>query len=714
MHCLSPGRTTLTNLFSSESHYSCSLCCAFLILKVVYEQVHNFYNKHKHKQHQYTNNNQTAIEMKLQTLEGRCVLTELVAAGDFDKVRQLLRSVPLPHDLVLGVILQYTPPLTPSEELLFLDEWLKLPQLFSSEVAASFTEDEIVLGSMELSSDSLHRRLGSPAEVHPPTLFQFIHQRTRKLDIVDFEDPLFHSVANVQQFQQWKSTTLAPFQYLRSINSEHISLTTFEGLNEQQRVHVILKAMQYAGIQQLLPPFIIYLRSLDRDILLQLLQDVDVEDDICLLNQIIKLLFSEVHTKDRAIQLVLKLFYSYESPNVQLLESMCSTLDVIKMSYSNEELSRASAIIRATLDFPLQYRTLQNLLDISRDPVLQLERFETIINSSSRNTIKLLLQHFKSLRRGILPDLDDSKTKRLLLNKLLSLKLYDDVQVDPSDESVILEHFWDCFKTATNGSKDRGELMNAYQSLSIIQPRTAKVESLIEFIDAVDQLFQYSIYFKRGSPFKPVDLLTIDMDSLLQKILELNDDAYKSHRVLYTLFAELSKGLPTTTVIPSSETVQCLCIDSSLVHDDFKFAMALTTQLMASTSPQFQTEKWYTWFQVGKYISPDWLDTEVAEEVVKQQMTLLSNILMICPIEHSQAVISQWKSLEMELSMRDELIASEQADHVHLTDSKSLDQRFARALSSTANELLRQGDGTPISNLLTNGLGWAIGSRNHT
>ncbi|ODV74888.1 Sec39p CYBJADRAFT_189054 [Cyberlindnera jadinii NRRL Y-1542] len=653
-----------------------------------------------------------------QDFEALVVLVDLIVDGDFTNVRELLRVAPFEKRIVLQALLSYTPPLTPSQELLFLDEWLKLPKSDAVDIPASLTDDPIALQSLDLSPEVLEGRLTAIVDklnkddtlygLDDTTMISFIKSRARKLDassLLDFEDVLLHSVKKDTQFSQWNSAVLVPLHYLRSITTaEDISLSQFEELKTEERVELILETLRITGTQQLQPQFITYLTSLDRDILLKLIHPVVDHDELILLNQVISLLFSEVEHKDDAISAILEVFYNFNSPDSRILDSIYSTLNVMKMSTANGSVERALHIVKSTMEFPLKYETLGDLEKISNDYKLQLSKFESITDSASRVEMRQLLAHFNLLKQAIFPDLDSTSTKRLILDKLLSLKLYDDLDVEASDEPIIIQHFWDCFKTATNGSKDRGELFNAYQSLKIITPRSNQVEKLLTFVDAVDKLFHYSIYFKRGTPFKPVDLLTVDVRELVQKILELNDGAYTDPDGLHHLLTQLSHGLPESS-FPSKEELRCFCIDSSLAHGDFDYAYDLASSTIMSSSEVLQSEHWYTWFQVAKYVSPEWLETEIPESIIEKQLSLLSQVLLICPIQHSQVVITQWKSLDMDLALREETLPVLD-NQPQQPQSRSLESRLARALSSTANEIMQEGNGAPIKNLLSNGLGW--------
>ncbi|CEP21459.1 unnamed protein product [Cyberlindnera jadinii] len=91
--------------------------------------------------------------------EALVVLVDLIVDGDFTNVRELLRVAPFEKRIVLQALLSYTPPLTPSQELLFLDEWLKLPKSDAVDIPASLTDDPIALQSLDLSPEVLEVRL---------------------------------------------------------------------------------------------------------------------------------------------------------------------------------------------------------------------------------------------------------------------------------------------------------------------------------------------------------------------------------------------------------------------------------------------------------------------------------------------------------------------------------------------------------------------------
>jgi hypothetical protein len=383
---------------------------------------------------------------------------------------------------------------------------------------------------------------------------------------------------------------------------------------------------------------------------------IAMDMDLLYWNQLIQWL----EPNDKLIQTVKERFESYECPTREILASMGATIGSIN------ELEELEWIIKSVLVYPLPYDKLSDLL---MDSDAQWKLYTHIIETSTIHTIQQIINNWDNLKH-IFPDIPSDN--EIIIKKLLSLRLYDQLQDMTIGKDLVINHFWDCFKLATNGSSSRGELSNCLQSLKLLHD-DEEVKRLREFIDSVDELFKFKVFIERGKPMRPADLSNISMDSLAQRVLELNEDAYKQPDKLYSIILNLSRAL--NCRVPSREDVQCHCIDSSLVQNDFKFAYSLTTQLMTITDDEYKQEKWLTWFQVSKYISPSWLDTETPVNIIQKQMSLLSEILVICPIKEAQVVITQWRAMEMELSIRDD-------------EKLDLSDRFKKALSSSASEFL--------------------------
>jgi hypothetical protein len=459
----------------------------------------------------------------------------------------------------------------------------------------------------------------------------------RKLDQLDcltMNNPMLNT--------QWDIIPL--WRYLNAIN--RVKFMELEDMSYTDRWMFIIDTMKSQGITKMdscLKPFV------DNRI-------IAMDMDLLYWNQLIQWL----EPNDKLIQTVRERFESYERPAREILTSMGTTIDSIN------ELNELGWIIKSVLVYPLPYDTLSNLL---MDSDAQWKLYTHIIDTSTIHTLQQLINNWNTLKH-IFPDIPSDN--EIIVKELLFLRLYDQLQEMTIDKDLVINHFWDCFKLATNGSSSRGELSNCLQSLKLV-PEDEEVKNLREFIDSIDELFKFKVFIERGKPMRPADLSNISMDSLAQRVLELNEDAYKQPDKLYSIILKLSKGL--NCQVPLREDVQCHCIDSSLVQNDFKFAYALTTQLMTITDDEYKQEKWLTWFQVSKYISPSWLDTETPVYIIQKQMSLLSEILVICPIKEAQVVVTQWRAMEMELSIRDD-------------EKLDLSDRFKRALSSSASEFL--------------------------
>ncbi|QHS75136.1 Sec39p [Saccharomyces paradoxus] len=241
---------------------------------------------------------------------------------------------------------------------------------------------------------------------------------------------------------------------------------------------------------------------------------------------------------------------------------------------------------------------------------------------------------------------------------------------------LLVKFFWHFFNNASNGLRKEPEMRKASQTLQILQkymPQQAgtSLTKLEVLLDLSDKLSHYSINLNkthngaRDTAFKPSNILEYKDCPLdiISNLLELNPRLYKdlptTKGLLFGIYDSLSIGKEGQTGKVEVD-LMILHIDYALVNLDFDTAYELGKQVFEFCQERSQQmmktlgdEHWLTFYQMGKFVDPNWMDNEIPTEIIILQMSILGRLLEVCPLEEVEIVTSQWSTLELELSARD-------------------------------------------------------------
>ncbi|AMD22071.1 HGL269Cp [Eremothecium sinecaudum] len=265
------------------------------------------------------------------------------------------------------------------------------------------------------------------------------------------------------------------------------------------------------------------------------------------------------------------------------------------------------------------------------------------------------------------------------------------------EEPVLLKHFWRFFNSAHEGSRDEPEIVNASYVLAKLPKEN--YSHLHGILKLADELSQYELSYSRGIPFIPRHILEFKHDpyELIQKLLTDNSLLYRDYTTTSHLLKLIYEGLE---IQPKSSDYSreltkllVLHVEYAVANMNFQFAYKKTMELFDSHGDV--SEYWATFFQVGKYVDPNWTDNETPTEIIYLQLEVLGRLLHICPLDEVEAVVLLWSGLELELTNRTDL-----DDPYSLSKDKS-----GRKLQK---EIMQQVS-TSVSNILTGGYKWAIG-----
>jgi len=596
----------------------------------------------------------------------------LASKGTLAKLHQFLTDYSFTEDkfLVLAIIILFTPELEPASNLTFVEEFISndISKQNQDAVIELLSQDHSLVELLEVNPELLINRVHrlksyiyekcGELGFDQPSLTSFVKSRVRKVSVINpeihFNDPLFKLVSNSSEFQIWSSTVIIPYEYLQRISRTDLTILQFEKLSSVERLNVLLGAIEVSMVTNIDKSLVSFILASDPNVLIEYLQTYPLKNvrTLQFMNRLISKVFSEYEPKAPLIEQTTSSLYTYPELSTSALDSISEVLGVFHQYSNDEVLVNLIKLCSAARVMNFQDGSLQDLEHVSKDTKSQLSLLHSVLEKVNAETSREFISQLYVLRQTIFTSVPFEEFNGLLIQKLLSLKLYPLITYQESYEDLIVKYFWKCFKKASNGSKHRGEILNASHALQVIPNPSERILSLMGLIDAIDELSEYSLYFKPGTPLVPADFLTVkNVTEVIQRVLELNSEAYLDSDNLLEISNGLTKGLGLEPL--DTFQLQTFCIESALVNNDFKFALETAHKLLDKTRDQSKLENtWLTFFQVGKYVSPDWLDTEAPESVIKEQLDLLAKVLKICPVKNTQDIISQWSHLDLELSLR--------------------------------------------------------------
>lgn len=296
----------------------------------------------------------------------------------------------------------------------------------------------------------------------------------------------------------------------------------------------------------------------------------------------------------------------------------------------------------------------------------------------------------------------------------------------------LLDAFYENYDMATNCSAARGSLKNASACLALLEEKHSKrqtpsaVARASKLLAATDALSIYSLTLTPGVPLHPVELRVQKKDplSIIHRVLELNPKAYHDLTKLQAIATDLVYGIVGEALPHTDIKVRAMCIDAALVDSNFEQAYTYTDVLREQATAistkedvdeDLQQLIWTTCYQVGKFVSPDWddSDSKQAAALLEKQLELLSHTLAVAPRENLCSILSVWQRIESELAEATlSLAATAETGPTSTTASigpgtvpegrkrdalKSAGSRFARAIQSSATATFGGSSGSSIS-----------------
>lgn len=399
--------------------------------------------------------------------------------------------------------------------------------------------------------------------------------------------------------------------------------------------------------------------------------------------------------------------------------------------------------------YPLNKLTLKKYLEYKFNVgAVDFQKEIAIITSSiSSSNWEQLIHLVRIFQDEFITADEKSVVASVLLERLLAANLYqvvdtlfDDDYFQLSDQKMydlVLETFWDRLNQATNFNESIGSLHHAKQLFKFLE-KLSRSDGLNEkshkdiirfkhLFRAINSIKNFKLVYDKRKPFTPKDLLQFSTDGnqgyeqkciqLAMMILEHNPKSYLAFDKLFRILNDLllyfnEDDLEQFDANGCFNRLKSACIESALIDNNFQYAYKQSMELIDhfAKSPSID-EFWLTFYQVGKYVSPNWVDddTEASrlETMIKQREILSQTLQKIDCDGHVKIILNQWNRLNEKIE-KDYL----NIDKLKFAGFESKSDSREPEISQVELNMARLPDkaGEKISNLFVSGLGWAIGA----
>ena len=416
--------------------------------------------------------------------------------------------------------------------------------------------------------------------------------------------------------------------------------------------------------------------------------------------------------------------------------------------------------------YPINKLTVADFLrlkyDSKVDPEEKTRQVSKILVGLNPDNSKQLLASIELFNNVFVNEIDDIETHnnviidRFLINNLFHTvsELYNEKKLGISCSNyyqLVLKKFWDCFKLANNFDDRVGKLKQASQCISLFDQMSETLTSeqksdiirLKHLMKVMISIKNFKVVIERGVPTTPAQIvrtfgiipsteeaMEMEMESqspmgLITTILEQNPKSYIAFEKLFKIVNEFLLFLHHESDDNSYyfQRLMSACIESALIDNNFNYAYNKSLQLLTDYTSQSPTSDlnsmWLTFYQVGRYTSPEWyneeggLSAKEIEVLLKQSQVLSKYLLVIkrteSSLDNSRIIVNQWENVNEKLETWYEKIEAIQKPG---SESRQLQQNITNSAQEIINDATNSTNqaSEKLSNLFISGLGWAIGA----
>lgn len=334
---------------------------------------------------------------------------------------------------------------------------------------------------------------------------------------------------------------------------------------------------------------------------------------------------------------------------------------------------------------------------------------------------------------GTFIGLQTQDVNRAVLERLLVANLFDEAKTfaaakgisEESAAELVMAKFWDSFNSASSMNENTDGLKAAHECIAIMDGLAGNHDELVRIkhlLKAISNLKNFKLVVN-GHKITPVEVTSnySAADSqlgaatpmtLVTLVLDQNPKSYlafgKLHKILNDLGLFFGHQLD-----HGFSRLNSACIELALVDNNFAYAYKRSKELFSHYSTT-QTadfgEYWLTFYQVGKYALPEWINdvdsiSDAQLEVLEKQREILLNALIYChSTEHgvgnSKLLLRQWELVNDQIDMYYQQLA-----HAPAASEKTVVDNLLSEAATTTHQTSEK-----LSKLFASGLGWALGA----
>lgn len=416
--------------------------------------------------------------------------------------------------------------------------------------------------------------------------------------------------------------------------------------------------------------------------------------------------------------------------------------------------------------YPVNSLTLKKYLRLKNQSSTEKEWIERevilILNKVDTSNYQQLLNSIDLFTNSFITDIKDvqSNIATIIFDKLLQANLFDIAVQSIKNETgqlkvshdvaydIILRRFWDLLDNSSNLDDRIGKMKSATECIDVFDivtqddnfdsSKRANVTRLKHLLKAFHNLKNFKLVIQRNQPVTPKQMLSrlshsggddsFSPMSLISIVLEQNPKSYLAFQKLHKIAYELAIYLELDSSEVNFFKLQSACIESALVDSNFdfayKYAKLLLDGCVKTDSADQLSAVWLAFYQVGKFIEPEWFN-DYSEEVQQKKLQVLLKQREILSLalkytipststtDNSKLLIAQFRHVNHEITKWYEEADSHRSESVQraVESTEANTQRALREIKENAARMRNQGG--KLSDMLVSGLGWAIGAHSN-
>ncbi|KAH3687768.1 hypothetical protein WICPIJ_001252 [Wickerhamomyces pijperi] len=330
------------------------------------------------------------------------------------------------------------------------------------------------------------------------------------IDLVDKSDTLF---------TYWIQQVWDPLCYYNEIKTgtEFVAIQTvaqFEDVSVVERLNLLTSKLLEKDQLELNAMIQRFVRSVDDELILECLHGMNGKSEERRFVMCCKVIQLKPESELLCSQLV-KLCYSYEQTlSDSILSTMLETIQLFHISHkANAELTELLNLVKTSmiLSDRLPLKTLQSLSKDAEDQQKYLQTYLQTLktNEYSSKSSQLAIDQLRSIKDTIIPLIDTAQFEQALVTRLIRARSFsylgshqDLLESYPLE--LLCDEFWKSFKLADSIDATKGQISNAVEVLKLIdirqQPDTAteEIKRLHGLINSLQLLSQYSLTATRS------------------------------------------------------------------------------------------------------------------------------------------------------------------------------------------------------------------------